>query len=196
MQSWSSQALVNDNILSHYACAVINTAVAEEFCHKLLAGGGAASLQSITREQITSARQETKARDNALVLSTLNIDFDVIGRVKIRSNTQNWTIGFAALETPSGAPVTNSARIMHNQSPKCCMCVRLMRGSVSPRSGSKSGYDEQKILPQNKSWYHVIGHWRVELDGDADFVIWVYFRKKNGLNLQMAKKYFFFSQEW
>ena len=58
--------------------------------HRLLGGGGVKRPQPITREPIGAAkrtRRQTKERDETLQMSTLKLNFEVTGRVKVRSNT-------------------------------------------------------------------------------------------------------------
>ena len=101
--------------------ARVNPAVAGVFRHPPFAGG-VKRPQPITREPIGAAkrtRRQTKERDETLQMSTLKLNFEVTGRVKVRSNTWNRAFSSMDFRTSQWAPlVINSVQTVHNPSYK------------------------------------------------------------------------------
>ena len=71
----------------------INPAVAGVFPHPPFAGGGGISTppadnsRTNRRSETHEARQTKEERDETIHMNTLKLNFEVTGRVKVRSNT-------------------------------------------------------------------------------------------------------------
>ena len=132
---------------------LFNPAVAGVFRHAPLAGGGGGLKrpQPKTRELIVAARrarQQTKACDKTLQMSTYNFNFEVTSQIKVRSKIQNWTFSRMDFDTLSWAVlVITTARIVENPSLECYMSARFKQGPVKHRSGSRSAHKGKAISP-------------------------------------------------
>ena len=160
----------------------------------------ALNTQLITREPTGAAklaRQQTKVRDEKLLMNTFKLNFEVTAQVKVRSNT--WTLAFSSMGLATlywTFPAINSVRTVHDTLFKCYTSVIFIQGSVMHKSGSMSSQPCKNISSKIKVAFAADGHdicfmytVRRILDGDIYFIKRYVFGRKRSI-LQMHASWF------